>query len=116
MKIEFIDYKPTPDQKCLGIASVMIHLEEVKIMLRYKVQSGKDGRGQFYSPAAHRMDESTYIPSFIIDSNIMSESIKDAIKHGLKNVSSSTHQTASSSQSNGYRAALPSSDYGEVPF
>jgi hypothetical protein len=42
MKIEFIDYKPTPSEaKQLGVATVCY---DDKIWLRYKVQPGKDGK------------------------------------------------------------------------
>ena len=84
MKIQFNDYKTTPGEKHLGIASIILELEGEKILLRYKVQSGKDGKGHFYATASHKIDETTYVPSFVVNSNILSDSIKDCLKSGIK--------------------------------
>ena len=81
MKIEFIDYKPTPlEEKQLGVATVSY---DDKIWLRYKVQKGKDDKGFYLKPASHKIGEE-YTPSFIVDSNFMNTTIDDCIRENLK--------------------------------
>lgn len=81
MKIEFIDYKPTPDEtKQLGVATVCI---DDMIRLRYKVQPGREGKGFFLKPASHKIGEE-YIPAFLIGSNFDDEDIQLCLRENLK--------------------------------
>lgn len=81
MKIEFSEYKATPGEKHLGIASVK--LDDI-ILLRYKVHPGKDGKGYFFQSASHKMSETEYVPSFLLNSNFTIEAIMSALRNGIK--------------------------------
>lgn len=81
MKIEFVDFKPTPSEdKQHGVATVIY---DDKIMLRYKVQKGKDGKGFYLKPATHKVGDD-YIPSFVIDSNFATSAIDNCLRDNLK--------------------------------
>ena len=83
MKIEFIDYKPTPSEATqLGVATVCY---DDKIWLRYKAQPGKDGKGFYLKPASHKIEEE-YIPAFVIDSNFVTAEIDSCLRENLKKV------------------------------
>jgi hypothetical protein len=81
MKIEFLDYTPTPTEKHLGIASVMI--DDI-IVLKYKIVPGKQDKGFYIQTSSLKTSETDYTPSFIVDSRKDEESIKETIRIEIK--------------------------------
>ena len=80
MKIEFLKYTPTPTAKFLGIAEILI---EGKLVLRYKLAPGKDGKGIFIQPASYGIDSPNgveYKRCFDWDSNLIKEDIEAMIR------------------------------------
>ena len=77
--IKFISYTETPGEKHLGVAAISW---DDKILLRYKVQLGKNG-GTYLSPPAFKIGDS-YVGGFIIDSNIIVDEIEKVIKDNIK--------------------------------
>ena len=79
---EFLEYTPTPQDKHLGIATIKAY---GKIILRYKVVSGKDGQGFFLSPASYKMGvdamgKDVYEKCFMIDSIYENKLLEDCIR------------------------------------
>lgn len=82
MKIKFVDFKETPNEKHIGIATVNF---EDKIYLRFKVMPRKDGPGYYCVTSAFKISPEEYIPSFVIDSNYLKEQIELEIKKNVEN-------------------------------
>lgn len=83
--VKFIDYKPTPGEKHLGIATVLIN--DI-VYLRYKIVTGKNG-GFFPNAASYRFSEfgvETYLPAFVIESNFLKEQVEQAIRTGVNRI------------------------------
>lgn len=81
MKIEFVDFKITPEEiKQIGVATVCI---DEKIRLRYKVVRGRDVKGYFLQPASHKIGED-FIPAFMLGNHFDAEDIELAIRSALK--------------------------------
>ena len=80
MKVEFKEFVKVFGEKHLGVATVIL---DDKFMFRYKVSPGKDGKGFYCKPATHKMGEE-YIPSFIIDSNFITESIMNCLRDNVR--------------------------------
>ena len=83
-EIKFIEFKPTPNEKHIGIATV---LYDSKIYLRYKISPGKSG-GYYPNCASYKVtdDEGNegYIPAFLIESNMLKEQIESCVKSNIK--------------------------------
>ena len=76
MNIKFIEFKKVFGEKHFGIASVIL---DDKIMLRYRIVPGKDGKGFYCKPASHKIGEN-YVDSFEIDSNFLKNAIDSTIR------------------------------------
>lgn len=95
MKIEFLKYTPTPTAKFLGIAEIII---EGKLVLRYKVTPGKEGKGLYFLPASIGVDDqgtTNYTPAFEFDSNILKREIDDTIRKNFNAYQAKPAQQAS---------------------
>ncbi len=81
MNPKFIRYEKNndADAKFLGIATISIL--DGKIVLRYKVQTGKNG-GIFSTPFSAKQNEE-WVSAFTLDSNIAQEEIYHLIKQGM---------------------------------
>jgi hypothetical protein len=93
---EFLDYTPTPNERHLGIATIRAY---GKIILKYKIISGKDGRGFFISPGSYKVGagpdgKDLYEKCFMIDSNYENSQAEACIKANI-------NPYAQNSQSNG---------------
>lgn len=60
---QFVNYIPTPGEKQLGIATINYG----SVLLRFRINAGKDGTGFYITPSAHKLGE-RYFDSFEIDS------------------------------------------------
>lgn len=78
---KFVRYEKNNDAeaKFLGIATVSIL--DGKMVLRYKMQAGKNG-GLYSAPMSAKIGEE-WFPAFTIDSNIAVEEINSVIKAGM---------------------------------
>jgi hypothetical protein len=87
MKIEVKNYVETPLEKFHGYADVEIE-GNLRILLRYKHTSGKDGKGKFFaSPEIVLKDDTggyTGVKAFVVDSNILNEEIIQKLKEKTK--------------------------------
>ena len=95
MKIEFIKYIPTPTAKFLGIAEIMI---EGKLVLRYKLAPGKDGKGIFIQPASYGIDSPNgveYKRCFEWDSNLLKDDIESMIRKAFNAAQAKPGQSTS---------------------
>ena len=102
MDIQFIDYIQTPNQdKQLGIAAINYG----DILLRFKVQQGKDGHGFFISPASHKIGD-RYVGSFEIDSKREHDKIIEMVRENVQ-----TRMNPSK-----YKDNVTAKDFDEVPF
>ena len=107
MNIEFIEYKPTPSEKYLGIATVNFNN---MIYLRYKVVPKKEGNGFFIMPASYKIasngDKDDYVVAFVIDSNFASQEIERKIRVSvnaqMKNGNTQTASVFENTQINNY--------------
>lgn len=81
MNPKFIKYEKNNDvdAKFLGIA--IISLLDGKLVLRYKIQSGKNG-GVFIAAMSTKQNDEWH-QAFTIDSNIANEEIISLIKNGM---------------------------------
>ena len=73
---EFLSYEAVQNEKFLGVATVRAW---GKIILRYKIIPGKEGRGFFASPASVKLGE-RYESSFMIDSNYENQALQALLK------------------------------------
>ena len=82
MKIRFLSYDETPGEKStIGVATIVLTLEEKDFLVRYKINMGKTG-GIYISPAAMKIGDK-YEPSFLPDSNIVIGEIEKIIKSNM---------------------------------
>jgi hypothetical protein len=86
--IEFKKFIPTPTAKFIGIAEVMIQTVAGRILLRFKIVPGREGRGMFIGTASYGIENNSegktdYLDCITFDSNIAFIEIKDLI---MKNV------------------------------
>ena len=83
MNPKFVKYEKNNDidAKFLGIATISIF--DGKLVLRYKVQSGKNG-GIFAAAMSSKQNDEWH-PAFTIDSNIANQEIISLIKQGMNN-------------------------------
>jgi hypothetical protein len=83
---ELLEYLPTPGDKQLGIATVRCW---GKIVLKYKIVSGKDGHGFFASEAGgiktgmSADGKDIYEKIFVVDSNYEDKAIKTFISRSI---------------------------------
>lgn len=73
---EFLSYESVVGEKFLGVVTVRAWS---KIILRYKVIPGKDGRGFFCSPASVKVNEK-YESAFMVDSSYENQALQALIK------------------------------------
>lgn len=73
---EFLSYEAVSGEKFLGIATMRAW---GKIILKYKIVPGKDGRGFFASAASIKNGE-RYESSFMLDSNYENQALQGLIK------------------------------------
>ena len=78
MDMEFLHYIPTPGEKQLGIASVNYG----SLLLRFRINAGKDGTGFYASPSAHKIGDK-YYDSFEIDSRREHEKLMKLIRDNV---------------------------------
>lgn len=109
MEITFIDYKKTPSEKYLGIATVNFNN---LVYLRYKIVQGKDGNGYFVAPASYKIDD-YYVPCFVVDSNMTKERINTVIRKGVDDFNNGTSQSVYSNPS---AFSSQNTDDMNVPF
>ena len=76
MNIKFIEFKKVFGEKHLGIASVIL---DDKIMLRYRIVPGKDGKGFWCKPPSYKIGD-VYVDAFEIDSNFVKSAIEATIR------------------------------------
>jgi hypothetical protein len=83
MEIRFESYVETPGEKHMGIATIFYGT----LLLRFKIQPGKDGNGFYAQAASHKIVENgvdRYVESFMIDSRIEHMKIMEMVKEGVK--------------------------------
>ena len=83
MEIKFESYVATPGEKHMGIATVFYGT----MLLRFKIQPGKDGNGFYAQAASHKIVENgvdRYVESFMIDSRIEHMKIMEVVTEGVK--------------------------------
>lgn len=83
MDIKFMEYVETPTEKHLGIATIMYG----SMLLRFKIQPGKDGQGFYAQSASHKVTENgqdKYLESFLVDSRIEHGKMMDIVREGVK--------------------------------
>ena len=73
---EFLSYEAVQNEKFLGVATVRAW---GKIILRYKIIPGKEGRGFFCSPASVKVNEK-YESAFMVDSSYENQSLQALLK------------------------------------
>ena len=91
--VKFCDFKPTPNEKHVGIATVLI---DNIIFLRYKITSGKNG-GYFPNAPSYKIVEygqDSYIPGFLIESNMLKEQVESIIRSNVNRIMSSGQQNS----------------------
>ena len=92
--VKFIEYKQTPGEKHLGIATVLIN--DI-IFIRYKINPGKNG-GYFPNPPSYKTIEygtEIFIPAFVIESNMLKEQVDSCIKSNVNRIMQGGQQSAS---------------------
>jgi hypothetical protein len=95
--VKFYEYKATPNEKHLGIITILVN--DI-IFLRYKVMAGKTG-GHFPNPPSYKITENgvdTYIPAFIIESNMLKEEVDACIKSNVKRILEAPVATSTQTQ------------------
>ncbi len=102
MEIEFVDYTPTPGEKSLGVATINYG----PILLRFRINAGKDGHGFYPSPLAHKVGDK-YVNSFEIDSSREYTKILEVVR---ENVQRAMNPSKSA------RIPLTENTFDEVPF
>ena len=83
--VEFKEYRPTPGEKHLGIATILINN---LIYLRYKITTGKNG-GYFPNPPSYKVTEygaESYISAFVIESNMLKEQVDACLKTNVNRI------------------------------
>jgi hypothetical protein len=125
---EFLEYIPTPNEKHLGIATVMLF---GRVFHKYKILPAKDGKGFFPVPASYKVGD-TYIHAFGLalkkdgSDNGTAELInliRDNVKRIMANASNSNSKAPTTNQ-NQYQVSnqgsnqntSSNSEYGDVPF
>lgn len=96
---EFLSYEATPTEKYLGIATVRAW---GKIILKFKIVPGKDGRGFFAAVAAYKNGvkpdgKDKYDDAFTIDSNYEAGELKKLIEDNVSPYASNSNATAQNS-------------------
>jgi len=79
MDIEFVEYIPTPGEKALGIATISYGT----LLLRFRINPGKDGNGFYALPAAHKIGDK-YVDSFEIDSRREHAKMIDIVRENVQ--------------------------------
>jgi hypothetical protein len=108
-EVKFCEYKVTPGEKHLGIATILVNNI---IYIRYKMMAGKNG-GTYPNSPSYKVSENgvdTYIPAIVIESNMLNEQIKECIKSNM------SRYTQSSSPENPYRSDPALASLGDCPF
>lgn len=109
---KFIRYEKNndPDAKFVGIATISIC--DNKVILRFKVQAGKEGRGLFFTPFSAKMHDQ-WVNSFTIDSNFESEEIMAMIRTGMNQAAKPSYAQPQANQGSFSDMTI---DDGKVPF
>lgn len=109
---KFLKYEKNNDvdAKFIGIATISIC--DGKVMLRYRVQSGKEGKGLFFAPFSCKSNEQ-WQEAFIIDSNYESEEIKSLIRSGMNQAAKPSYAQPQATQGSFSDMTI---DDGKVPF
>ena len=79
MEIEFVDYTLTPGEKSLGVATITYGT----LLLRFRINAGKDGHGFYPSPLAHKIGD-RYVDSFEIDSRREHAKMIDIVRENVQ--------------------------------
>lgn len=109
---KFLKYEKNcdPDPKFLGLATISIC--DGKVILRYRVQSGKEGKGLFFAPFSQKMHDQ-WQDGFLIDSNYESEEIKSLIRSGMNQAAKPNYAQPQANQGSFSDMTI---DDGKVPF
>jgi len=78
--VKFISFVATPGEKHLGICTVKF---ADKIILRYKIASGKDGKGIYANPASYKIvedGEDRYIKAFALEMTSDNEVVMECVR------------------------------------
>ena len=118
-QFEFISYTPVQGEKHLGIAAIKLY---GKIILRYKIVQGKDGKGFFPSAPNYKItDESgeRWVSGFMLDSRSENEEVEGIIRNGVNRAMHGPKPTMATQgtifpPSTGFGAAPSSND--DCPF
>lgn len=103
---EFLSYDAVVGEKFLGVATIRAWS---KIILRYKIIPGKEGRGFFASPASVKVNDK-FESSFMLDSNFENQALLSLIKEEVSKYLNGTIAPPKPKET-------PSDgDYGECPF
>ncbi len=78
---EFLNYDAVSGEKFLGIATIRAW---GKIILRYKIVPGKEGKGFFASASSIKNGE-RYESAFMLDSNYENQALQALIKEKVSN-------------------------------
>jgi len=81
MNVKFVEFKKIFGEKHLGIASVIL---DDKILLRYKILPGKDGKGFYPKPGSYKTENGQYVEAFVLDSNFVKETIENVIREHVR--------------------------------
>jgi len=115
--MEFIDFKKTPGEKHLGIATIKYN----GIILRYKIIPTKDGKNCFAAPSAYKVTENyedRYIPAFVIDSQTDDQRVKDFMLGKVREVLYGAPNTVSLASAPVAQSLFtpPAPEQEELPF
>ncbi len=78
---EFLSYEAVQNEKFLGVCTIRAWS---KIILRYKIIPGKEGRGFFASPGSVKIGEK-YESAFMLESNYENQALQTLIKERVSN-------------------------------
>ena len=125
---EFLDYMPTPNEKHLGIATVMLF---GRVFHKYKILPAKDGKGFFPVPASYKVGDN-YIHAFGLalkkdgSDNGTAELInliRDNVKRVIANPSNFSSKAPTTNQNQNQvpnqrltENSASNSEYGDPPF
>ncbi len=96
MTVKFLKYEANPapehERKFEGIATVSMPVTlfgiETQLILNYRIQKGKDGKGTFSSPFAMKLGEE-WIDGHCVDSSYADKEMRALILKGISNGSRS---------------------------
>jgi hypothetical protein len=109
MQFQFLKFDEVLGEKYIGIATIRVDIEGVKLIFRFKINP-KEGGGFYCQPASHKISaygKETYVPAFSLDSSYDSEEMKNFV---LAHVQGAINSKQSPVQE---KAPIPSWQYNQ---